>query len=194
MKGLRLVYQSKVKKVKNVSVVRRMGECYHWKANGQCSRGDSCSFIHGSNLGQRAQSSSLAPQAQTQIDGRKLSKGIGPRGDWKERDPSDRAKTTSVEIARIRRVISGILPDVKITNLSRDANSAISICWDILRLTGSPVKGRRKVAERLCCFIEESNSILRKGTQFLGLKRSVQFSKGASRHMKVLGEKKIDPK
>ena len=27
-------------------VGRKVGECYQWKANGQCSRGDSCSFCH----------------------------------------------------------------------------------------------------------------------------------------------------
>ena len=68
----------KCHKGKKVSVERRMGKCYQWKANGQCSRGDSCSFIHGNNRGQRAQSSSPAPKAQTQIDGRKPSKGTWP--------------------------------------------------------------------------------------------------------------------
>ena len=81
-------------KGKNVSVERRMGECHRWKANGQCSRGDSCSISHGSNRGQKAQSSSLVPPAQTQIDGRK------------------------------RRMIFGILPYVHTTSLNRDANSA----------------------------------------------------------------------
>ena len=56
-----------------------------WKTsverNGQCSRGDSCGFRRGSDRGQRAQSSSPAPKAQTQIDGRKSSKGTGSRGE-----------------------------------------------------------------------------------------------------------------
>ena len=64
---------------KNVSVERRTGECYQWKANGQCSRGDSCSLSYGSNRGQQAQSSSLAPKAQTRSDGRKPSIGKNTR-------------------------------------------------------------------------------------------------------------------
>ena len=32
---------------KNVSVERRMDECDQWKANGQCSRGESGSLRHG---------------------------------------------------------------------------------------------------------------------------------------------------
>ena len=62
-------------KGRNVRAERKVGdlkvkdfsaweECYQWKANGQCSRGDSCSFSHGSNRGQQAQSSSLAPKAR----------------------------------------------------------------------------------------------------------------------------------
>ena len=56
---------------KNVSVWRRLAEGHQWKANGQYSRGDSCSFRHGSDRGQPAQSSSA--------DGRKHSKDIGAR-------------------------------------------------------------------------------------------------------------------
>ena len=66
-------------KGKNASVNRRMGGCHQWKANGQRSRGDSSSFRHGSDRGHRGQSSSPAPKAQTHIDGRKPSKGIGTR-------------------------------------------------------------------------------------------------------------------
>ena len=63
-------------KGKNVSVEMRMGECFQWKANEQCSKGDSCSSCHGNNRGQPAKSSSLAPRTQTQNDGRRLSKGF----------------------------------------------------------------------------------------------------------------------
>ena len=65
----------------HVGVERRIGKCYQWKATGQCSRGDSCSFSHGSDRAQHAQSSSPAPKTQAQIDGRKLPKGIRSRAD-----------------------------------------------------------------------------------------------------------------
>ena len=58
-----------------------MGECFQWKANGQCSRGDSCSLNHGSHSGQRAQSSSSTSKASTQTDGRKPYKYGSPRGE-----------------------------------------------------------------------------------------------------------------
>ena len=50
LKGLKRVY---------VSVETRMAECYQWKANGHCSRGDSCSVSHGSNRGHRLTEESL---------------------------------------------------------------------------------------------------------------------------------------
>ena len=68
-------------KGRKVSVESKVGECFQWKATGQCSRGDSCSFSNGSNRGQPAQSPSPAPKAQTEIDRRKPWKGIGSRGE-----------------------------------------------------------------------------------------------------------------
>ena len=37
---------TKSQKGKNACVERKVGECFHWKAHGQCSKGDSCSFNH----------------------------------------------------------------------------------------------------------------------------------------------------
>ena len=54
-----------------MSAERKAGECIQWKANGQCSRGASCSFNHVSHSGQRAQSSSSVSRAPTEIDERK---------------------------------------------------------------------------------------------------------------------------
>ena len=37
---------TKSQKRKKVYVERKVGECFQWKAHGQCSEGDSCSFSH----------------------------------------------------------------------------------------------------------------------------------------------------
>ena len=64
-----------------------MGECYQWKATGQCSKGDSCSFRHcpasGNRCDQRheGQSSSRASKAKAQTDGKRPSKSSGRRGE-----------------------------------------------------------------------------------------------------------------
>ena len=65
-----------------------MGECFQWKAHGQCSRGDSCSFSHdtqapgnsGKRQRQKRRSSSLASHSkatQTDGEGQKSSDGSG---------------------------------------------------------------------------------------------------------------------
>ena len=128
-------------KGKTVSVERKVGECYQWKANGQCSRRDSCSFSHGYCRGQQAQSSSPAPKTQTQIDGRTPStRSPQGRGVLLEREPGKRAKNSSEENVRNCHVIVGILPYVKITKHNRDANSVKNAYSGTKRLMGSPGK------------------------------------------------------
>ena len=106
------------------------------------------SFQHGS--GKRAQSSSLAPKAQTPLaPGEKV---------FLEGKVRKRAKMTSKELVRIRHVNVGILPCVKITNLNRDANSATNVCSDT-EADGSPVKSRSKVVGRISCFSKGVHTI-----------------------------------
>ena len=67
-------------------VERKVGECFQWKAFGQCLRGDCCSFSHaqtsGRGCGQRQeeQMSSPAPKAKAQSDEKLPSKSSGHRG------------------------------------------------------------------------------------------------------------------
>ena len=44
---------TKSQKGSNVNAERRVGECHQWKAIGQCSKGDSCSFSHDRASGNR---------------------------------------------------------------------------------------------------------------------------------------------
>ena len=65
----------------------KVGACYQWKAIGQCSRGDSCSFSHadaprkGCGQRQEEQTSSPTPEAKVQADGKLPSKSSGHRGE-----------------------------------------------------------------------------------------------------------------
>ena len=79
---------TKSRKERKAFVERKVRECYQWKANGQCSKGDSCSFRHDPASGNRCaawrskrQSSSLAPKAKAQADGKKPSKSSSSRGE-----------------------------------------------------------------------------------------------------------------
>ena len=40
----------KSQKENKAYVERKVGECFQWKAHGQCSKGDSCSFSHDHSL------------------------------------------------------------------------------------------------------------------------------------------------
>ena len=52
-------------KGKPVSAEGEQGECYQWKATGQCTKGDPCSFRHDENKrGTSTRSSSPAPKPQ----------------------------------------------------------------------------------------------------------------------------------
>ena len=102
----------------------------------------------------------LLRRRRTQIDGRKYLRQALAAGEkvLLEGKAKKCVKVTSKEIARIRRVILDILPNVKITNLNRDANRATSVDSDILRLSGSQVKSRRKVVRKgQLPYLKESN-------------------------------------
>ena len=169
-----------------------MGECYQWKATRRCSRGDSCSFRHEDNQREKkAQSSSPAPRSPTQNDGRRPSTGNAGEVVHPERNVKNCARITSKEIVRSRRVIVGILPYVKVTKLNRDANSAISACSDMLRLTGNPAKIRRKVVERIERFIEEDKTFGLRISEYRANEIQVDFTEehkifGIGSHRSIL--------
>ena len=55
-------------------VQRILGDCWHWKANGQCSRGDNCSFRHDINKRGKMTQSNPSPNSFMQQNERKASK------------------------------------------------------------------------------------------------------------------------
>ena len=118
----------KTRKGKKISVERKSGECYQWKAKGQCTEGNACSFRHDDRKrGNGTQSSPLAPIPQTQNDRKSFSKGKSPRG----RVPSGKGYQK-----QCRKQLNGnctnrscdfdIVPAVNIIKHNRDANSVKS--------------------------------------------------------------------
>ena len=76
-----------VKSRKGFSGVERgKGICYQWKEQGQCSKGDSCSFRHAENMRAKPTPTSAPPsEPPTEKDGRNTSRrkslrGWGPSG------------------------------------------------------------------------------------------------------------------
>ena len=65
---------------------RILGDCGQWESNGQCSRGDNCSFRHDINNRGKMTQSNPSPNSFVQQNERKTSRTRSPRG----RSPSGR--------------------------------------------------------------------------------------------------------
>ena len=59
---------------------RRLGDCWQWKANGQCSKGDNCSFRHDINKRARSTQPNPPPRSSTQQSVKNASRTRSPRG------------------------------------------------------------------------------------------------------------------
>ena len=59
---------------------RSLGDCWQWKANGQCSKGDNCSFRHGMNKRAKSTQPNPSPRSSTQQSVTNASRTISPRG------------------------------------------------------------------------------------------------------------------
>ena len=65
---------------------RSPGDCWQWKANGQCSKGDNCSFRHDMNKRAKSTQPNPSPRSSTQQNVKNASRTRSPRG----RSPSGR--------------------------------------------------------------------------------------------------------
>ena len=77
-----------------------LGDCWQWESNGQCSRGDNCSFRHDINKRGKSSPSNPSPNSFMRQNERKASTTRSPRG----KSPSGRmyrwpARITSKEFA-----------------------------------------------------------------------------------------------
>ena len=59
---------------------RILGDCWQWEANGQCSKGDNCSFRHDVNKRAKMTQPNLSPNSFMQQDERKTSRTRSPKG------------------------------------------------------------------------------------------------------------------
>ena len=61
-------------------VQRILGDCWQWESNGQCSKGDKCSFRHDINKSAKMTQPNPSPNSFMQQDERKASRTRSPRG------------------------------------------------------------------------------------------------------------------
>ena len=59
---------------------RILGDCWQWKANGQCSKGDNCSFRHDINKRAKTTQPNPSPSSSTRQNERNASTTRSPRG------------------------------------------------------------------------------------------------------------------
>ena len=136
-------------KGQNSFTKRKAGECFQWKANGSCSKVDSCSFLHSHGLGNRK---SIQPDRRRK--GREQASSSVPTGKGQTDDKRSKSlearPATTAEFPCLwgpdvekRHVIIGILPCVVITSLETGAFVAIIACIDMLMVKRNPARGRK---------------------------------------------------
>ena len=61
-------------------VQRILGDCWQWETNGQCVKGDNCSFRHDISKREKTTQPNLSPSSSTRQSERKASRTRSPRG------------------------------------------------------------------------------------------------------------------
>ena len=121
---------------------RTLGDCWQWKANGQCSKGDNCSFRHDINKRAKTTQQNPFPSSSTRQNERNASRTRSPRG----KSPSGRMfrlpckdylKGTCTHLFCEK----CILQNVCSTSPRMDAGLVKSALMRIARLMNSPAKG-----------------------------------------------------
>ena len=131
--------------VKNQRVKQReqrsLGDCWQWKANGQCSKGDNCSFRHDVN--KRAKSTQPNPSPRS-LRGRMREMHREPEvreAKVRVEECLDcRARITSKELAITLSVKSGTLQNACSTSRRKDAGLEKSALMHIARLINNLAK------------------------------------------------------
>ena len=125
---------------------RILGDCWQWEANGQCVKGDNCSFRHDMDKRGKITPSNPSPNSFMQQSERKSSRTRSPRG----KSPSGRmsrwpCKDTSEEVAITHSVKDGILQNACSTKTRVVAVLGKSAHSHIVRLMNSRRKGLKQV-------------------------------------------------
>ena len=125
---------------------RILGDCWQWETNGQCVKGDNCSFRHDINKRGKVTPSNPSPNSFMQQNERKSSRTRSRRG----KSPSGRmsrwpsARITSEELAITHFVTSGTLQNACSTRSRVVFGFVKSAHTHIVRLMNSRLKGTKK--------------------------------------------------
>ena len=122
-------------------VQRILGDCWQWESNGQCSRGDNCSFRHDMNKRAKSTQPNPSPRSSTQQSVRNASRTRSLRG-RSPRGKMGRAKITSKELAQLHSVKNGILQNACFASRRMDADLEKSA---LMRIAGLNRTAKQKV-------------------------------------------------
>ena len=135
---------------------RILGDCWQWEANGQCVKGDNCSFRHDVNKRGKITQSNPSPNSFMQQNGRNA---------WRTRSPRGRkvpvverldglARITSKELAITHFVKGGTLHNACSTIRRVVADFGKGARVHIVRLMNNLVKGLKRMMTKVqqpCC-------------------------------------------
>ena len=129
---------------------RSLGDCWQWKANGQCSKGDDCRFRHEKDKRAKSTQPNPSPGSSTQQNVKNASRTKSPRAEAQVGKWLDcRARITSKELAKLHSVKNGILQNACSTSPKMDAGLGKSALMHIARLTSSLAKSLKRIVAKL---------------------------------------------
>ena len=172
----------------------RNGDCWQWKANGQCSKGDNCSFRHDKDERAKSTEPNPSPRFSTQPNVKNASRTKSPR----RRSLSGKmarlsCKITSKELAQLHSLKDGIFLSAFSISQKNGCKFGDKCSYAHRQVDEQPCKKSKKNGDKIavailkntrqlgCVFQDmeppKSSSILRKSSNILKPIRCVQFSK-----------------
>ena len=129
---------------------RTLGDCWQWKANGQCVKGDNCSFRHDINKRAKMTQPNSSPNSFMQQNERNASRTQVPEEEVPVVECLDGpARITSKELAPIHSVKSGTLQNACSTRPRVVADLVKSARMHIVRLMNNLVKGPKRMMTKV---------------------------------------------
>ena len=181
-------------------VQRILGDCWQWETNGQCVKGDNCSFRHDINKREKVTPSNPSPNSFMQQNERKSSRTRSPRG----RSPSGRMSrwpckdylkgTCNNSFCEKWHTPECLFYKTKsgcerrlVTDQRHDRSGQPGKRSD-KKLGQNSSQRRSSNARQLGCVFQDMTppkSILRKGTDMQRPIQRVKFTKAIARHTKI---------
>ena len=150
MEILRRTPWSRIKGTKQ-RVQRILGDCWQWETNGQCVKGENCSFRHDVNKRGKVTQSNPSPNSFMQQNERKSSRTRSPRGKKSRvvQCLDGLARITLEELAITHFVKNGTLQNACSTRPRVVVGLGKSAHTHIVRLMNSRQKGPKRMMTKV---------------------------------------------